>query len=173
MNRFLPHPLLVVCLILMWLLLTRFTPGHLLLGTAVALVAGWAMGSLQPVLPRPQPRPQPRLRPRLRRWDLLALLAVTVGWDIIRCNAALAGLLLTGGRSGRKSGFLRVPLDLRDPAGLALLAIIITATPGTAWLEHDQPSGVLLLHVFDLRDENVSRDLIRTRYEAPLLRIFG
>ena len=59
MTRILPHPLLTAALILMWLLLNRFSLGHLLLGTAVALVAGRAMAALEPV------------RPRIRRWDLV------------------------------------------------------------------------------------------------------
>ena len=63
-------------------------------------------------------------------------------------------------------------MRLRDPAALALLAIIITATPGTAWLEYDADTGVLLLHIFDLVDEAQWRDLILNRYESRLLEIF-
>ena len=59
MTRIVPHPLLTGALVVMWLLLNRFSLGHLLLGTAVALVAGRAMAALEPV------------RPRIRRWDLV------------------------------------------------------------------------------------------------------
>ncbi|WP_211242685.1 Na+/H+ antiporter subunit E, partial [Halopseudomonas bauzanensis] len=38
-----------------------------------------------------------------------------------------------GGRLN--SQFIRIPLDLRDPHGLAVLACIINSTPGTVWVE--------------------------------------
>ncbi|GLS88075.1 cation:proton antiporter [Cypionkella aquatica] len=162
MSRFFPHPLLSLALTAMWLLLTRFSLGNLLLGAAIALIAGWAMGALHP------------RRVRLRRWDLLAKLLCIVTWDILKSNATVAWAILTNGRGGkRRSGFVCIPLELRSINGLALLAIILTATPGTAWLEHDQDSGLLLLHVFDLRDGDDWSGLIRNRYEAPLLEIFG
>ena len=37
--------------------------------------------------------------------------------------------------SSGRSGFVNIPLDLRDPYALAALACIITATPGTLWVE--------------------------------------
>ncbi|EYD74227.1 Na(+) H(+) antiporter subunit E [Rubellimicrobium mesophilum DSM 19309] len=161
MSRLVPYPLLVVGLVLMWLILTRFSLGHLLLGTGIAVVAGWAMGALEPE------------RPRLRRWSAIPVLMGIVAWDILRSNVAVARLVLSEGRGARRSGFLRVPLRLRHPSALAVLAIIVTATPGTAWVEYDADTGVLLLHVFDLVDEAGWRDLIQNRYEARLLEIFG
>jgi multicomponent K+:H+ antiporter subunit E len=161
MSRLVPYPLLTLALILMWLLLNRFTPGHLLLGIVVAVVAGKSMSALQPA------------KPRIRRWDLLPQLVVTVLFDIVRSNLAVAGLILTGGRHGRRrSGFLEIPLQLRDPTGLAILAVIITATPGTAWMEYDARRDTVLLHVFDLIDESAWIDLIKGRYEALLREIF-
>jgi multicomponent K+:H+ antiporter subunit E len=56
--------------------------------------------------------------------------------------------------------------------GLAVLAIIVTATPGTAWMEYDAASGSLLLHVFDLVDEASWTDLVKNRYEHMLMEIF-
>lgn len=161
MRQLFPHPLLTVGLVAMWLMLTRFSLGNLLLGTVIALVAGWAMGALQPS------------RVRIRRWDLVLRLAAVVAWDILKSNAAVAWSIMTSGRGGkRQSGFVRIPLTLRSSAGLGMLSIIITATPGTAWLEHDQDSGLLLLHVFDLREGSDWTAFIRDRYEAPLLEIF-
>ena len=161
MSRLVPYPLLSLALVLMWLILTRFSLGHLLLGTGVAIVAGWAMGALR------------MDGPSLRRPSAIPGLFAIVAWDILRSNAAVASLILSGGRMGaRRSGFLSMPLRLRDPAALALLATIITATPGTAWLEYDADTGVLLLHIFDLVDEAQWRDLIQNRYESRLLEIF-
>lgn len=161
MRRLLPHPVLTVLLVGLWLALTRVSVGQFVLGTVVALLAGWAMGTLKVE------------RPSLRRSSAIPKLLGIVAWDILRSNATVAWLILSGGRHGqRRSGFLHVPLRLRHPAALATLAIIVTATPGTAWLEYDEVSGVLLLHVFDLVDEEEWRLLIQTRYEKRLLEIF-
>jgi multicomponent K+:H+ antiporter subunit E len=161
MSRLVPHPLLTAALIAMWLLLNRFSLGHLLLGTGVALVAGKSMSALQPA------------GPRLRRWDLIPRLAGVVVLDIVRSNVAVASLILTGGRHGaRRSGFVEIPLALRDPTALAILAVIVTATPGTAWMQYDARRGAVLLHVFDLVDEAAWIDLIKGRYEALLLEVF-
>ena len=64
---------------------------------------------------------------------------------------AEAGLILTDARGRRRrSGFVRITLDLTNRNALAILAIIITSTPGTAWIEYEPRNGQLLLHVFDL-----------------------
>lgn len=161
MSRLVPYPLLTLGLVLMWMILTRFTLGHLILGTVAAVVAGRAMGALGPE------------KPSLRRWSAIPRLLGIVAWDILRSNAAVAWLILTRGRRGtRHSGFVPIPLSLHHPLALAALATIVTATPGTAWIEYDAETGVLLLHVFDLVDEEEWRDLIRNRYEARLLEIF-
>src|SRR5690606_10106302 len=123
MTRLLPHPLLSLALLLMWLLLTRFSPGHLILGSATGVLAGLAFTRIEPVAPRIR-----AFRPLLR---LMGIVSV----DIVRSNWDVARLILTNGRSGeRRSAFVDIPLRLRDPVALALLAMIVTATPGTAWI---------------------------------------
>lgn len=160
MTRLVPHPLLTLGLLLLWLVLTRFSLGHLVLGSVIALGAGLVFARLEPAAPR-----------RRRVWPLLRLAGI-VAVDIVRSNLAVAWLILSDGRN-RRSGFVEIPLRLQDPGALALLALILTATPGTAWLEHDRATGVLLLHVFDLKDPEEWRVLIRDRYEALLLEAFG
>ncbi len=161
MTRLVPYPILTVSLIVMWMMLTRFSTGHLILGTAVALLAGLAMSALQPS------------RSRLRRWDKIPRLVVIVLGDIIRSNIAVAQLILSDGRHGqRHSGFVEIPIDLRDQTALAILSIVITSTPGTAWIQFDATSGRLLIHVFDLVDTETWVDLVKNRYEALLMEIF-
>lgn len=161
MNRILPHPLLTLALLLIWMTLTRFSLGHALLGGTIAIIAGQAMASLHPQ------------GPRLRRWDKIVHLAWIVFVDILRSNIAVVALVVTHGRHGRRhSDFLDIPLDLRDTSGLAWLAVIITATPGTAWIEYDSSRDRLIIHVFDLIDADGWRALIKNRYEAFLLEIF-
>jgi len=159
-SRVLPYPLLTAALAIMWMLLTSFSPGQLLLGTAVAMVAGQGMAALHPA------------KPRLRRWDLIPKLTAIVLYDIVRSNIAVAGIILQGRRRQRTSGLLTIPLELHHPMGLAVLAVIVTSTPGTAWIDYNSARGTLLLHVFDLVDEKEWLDLIKNRYEQLLLEIF-
>jgi len=161
-SRFLPHPLLFLALILFWLLLNGFSLGHLLLGAAVALVAGQAMAALVPH------------RPRIRRWDLVVLLALRFAADVARSNAAVARQIVVGRRPGQRPGFVEVDLPVRDPLALATLAVVLTSTPGTAWMDYNAASGRLLIHALDLGDDDGEelRLLVRDRYGAMLREIF-
>jgi multicomponent K+:H+ antiporter subunit E len=158
MSRAFPHPLLSTFVVVMWLLLNRFSLGHLVLGTAVALVAGQAMAALEPN------------RPRIRRPATILRLFAIVLLDIVRSNVAVARLILAGGP--RRQGFVEIDLALRDPTALAILAVIVTSTPGTAWMDYDATRGRLLIHVFDLRDEAAWRDIVNNRYARLLMEIF-
>ncbi|TQI73677.1 multisubunit potassium/proton antiporter PhaE subunit [Bosea sp. AK1] len=160
MSRALPYPLLTAALLLMWLLLTSFSTGQLLVGAAVAIGASHAMAALQPS------------KPRLRRWQLLPRLLGIVVLDILQSNIDVARIIIGGDRRGRVAGFVAIPLDLRDKTGLALLSCIVTSTPGTAWVEYAPDTGVLLIHVLDLVEGADWVSLIKNRYEALLMEIF-
>jgi multicomponent K+:H+ antiporter subunit E len=67
---------------------------------------------------------------------------------------------------------MKIPLDLRDPYGLAALACIITATPGTVWAGLSPDGGTLTIHVLDLQDEEAWVRIIKQRYERRLMEIF-
>ncbi|MEB2847490.1 Na+/H+ antiporter subunit E [Rhizobiales bacterium RZME27] len=157
----LPYPLLTLSLILMWLLLSGFTPGQFILGTLVAVFASWAMASLRPD------------KPKIRKWHLLPKLVTIVFLDIIRSNLAVAYVLLFGRKRGQRSGFLAIPLEIEDRTALSVLAIILTSTPGSAWLEYDPHDRTVLLHVLDLQNEDEWIDLVKNRYEKLLMEIFA
>lgn len=160
MRRWLPHPLLAAALLVMWLLLNQsMSPGHIVLGSVVALVASKALAAL-----RPEPVRLASAGPVL---GLIGLVLV----DIVRSNFAVARIVLFPRK--RVSGFVRVPLELSNIHGLTVLACIITATPGTLWVQFDSADGVLLIHVLDLVDEDAWIHQLKTRYEARLLRIFA
>jgi multicomponent K+:H+ antiporter subunit E len=154
-------PVLTGFLLLIWLLLNdTLSVGHIVLGLLFAVALAWTSGALRP------------LRPRLRRPDLVLVLLGRVVYDIVRSNMAVARIVL--GLAGRevRSGFVKVPLALTDPHGLAVLAGIVTATPGTVWAGHDVATSTLTLHVLDLRSEQEWIDWVKNHYEALLLRIF-
>ncbi len=161
MRRWLPFPLLAAALLAMWLLLNESVgPGAVLLGGVLALGASRLLARLGPP------------RARLRRPRAALGLAAIVLAEIVRSNIAVAGIILRPGMQGRRSGFVRIPLDMRDPYGLATLACIITATPGTLWVEYDSAGSAMLLHVLDLIDEEAWARTIKDRYERRLMEIF-
>ena len=161
MTRWLPHPLLTLALVVMWLLLNQsVSPGQVLLGIGVALFASRAMVALHPE------------KVRIRWTMAIPRLARLVLADIVRSNIAVGRIVLFGKKRERVSGFIHLPLDLRDRYGLATLAIIITATPGTLWMQHDAARNILLVHVLDLVDEEEWIRLFKTRYERLLMEIF-
>lgn len=160
MSRWLPFPLLAASLLAMWVLLNGATPGHLLLGAAIALGASRVMSALQPA------------KPRIRRWGSVARLVGMVFADIFRSNVAVATIILRGHHRSARSGFVTIPLAIRDRTALAVLACVVTATPGTAWVEYRSRRDTLLIHVLDLVEEQDWIDLIKGRYEPLLQEIF-
>lgn len=161
MRHALRHPGLVLSLLVAWLLLVgSVSPGALLLGIAVALIGGGAAAAMQ--LPRP----------RLRRLARLPELLRDIAAEVFRSNAAVARIILRGDAdTGRRSGFVRIPLDLRSPTGLTALACILTATPGTIWVDYDTTDGTMLLHVLDVIDEEAWTRIVKDRWEKRLMEI--
>jgi multicomponent K+:H+ antiporter subunit E len=161
MRRVLPTPLLSLALFLLWLLLSQsLSAGTLLLG-AVQAVA-WPL-----LTARLRPAPA-----RVRRPLAILRLLVNVGVDIVRSNVAVARAILTQRSRDIRSGFVHVPLDVRDPNALAVLAMIVAATPGTAWAELSRDRSTLLLHVLAVEDEALFIADIKRRYERHLREIF-
>ncbi|ONF96999.1 Na+/H+ antiporter subunit E [Sphingomonas jeddahensis] len=160
MIRLIPHPFLGLALLALWLLLTQsVSPGQILLGAAASLIGMQAYAALDA-------GPSGRLRVRL-----IFKLAGLVAADIARSNLAVAAVILFR-QPDRVAGFIRVPIALKNRQALAMLALIVTATPGTLWVDFDRRNGTLLLHVLDLVDEEVWVRLIKDRYEALLMEIF-
>lgn len=153
---------LVLALTVLWLMLNQsLSLGHLLLGFALAVGLAWAGSTLRPV------------QARIRRIDVAVALLAIVLVDVIRSNFAVARVVL--GLTGSKtveSGFVDVPLSIKDPHGVAALATILTATPGTVWVGLNADGTRLRVHVLDLHDPEYWVGIIQDRYECRLKRIF-
>lgn len=155
-------PVFAIMLLVMWLLLnSTVSIGHIVLGSIIAVALLAAAYRLRP------------LQPRMRNGARLMRLLIDVFVDVVRSNIGVARVVLglTGGRQVT-AGFIEVPLDLHDPHGLATLAMIITSTPGTAWVDHSVEQHKLTIHVLDLVDEAEWIHRIKTRYERPLMEVF-
>ncbi len=158
MRAILPYPLVAVALAVMWLLLSGFSRGQAVLAVVVSIAATHGFAALGEV------------SPHIRRWLAIPQLVGIVLWDILLSNFTVVRIILFGRR--HRSGFIAVPLRIRSPSGLAILSIIVTATPGTAWFDYSTARNEVLIHVLDLDDEEHWKALIANRYERLLLEIF-
>ena len=73
--------------------------------------------------------------------------------------------------ANRAQGFTLIELMI-VVAILAILAAIITCTPGTLWVQYDSGRNRLLMHIFDLVDPETWPAQIKGRYECLLMEIF-
>jgi multicomponent K+:H+ antiporter subunit E len=161
MKRLLPSPLLSSGLLVLWILLMESaSAGTLAFGAVLAIFWPAVTASL---------RPAPV---RVRKPLVIARLLARVVGDMLRANLHVARTILTGRQRDMNSGFVRVPLDLEDPNGLAVLAMIITFTPGTAWVQLSPDGRTLLIHVLTLAAEPELVQSIKADYERPLMEIF-
>jgi multicomponent K+:H+ antiporter subunit E len=151
-----------LALLAMWLLLNQtLAPGQVALGAALALGGVWALARLQPPAGR------------VRRAAAIAELAWLVLLDIVRSNLAVARLVVYPRARRRVAGFVEMPLASSHPGALAVMACILTATPGTSWARFDRARNILVVHVFDLIDEGEWLQRFKERYERRLMEIFG
>lgn len=161
MRRWLPSPPLSLALFVVWLLLNQaLDAGTLLMAAFLAVLVPLLTRSLRPA------------KVRMRKPGVALRLVVRVTGDLLHSALTVARLLLTRRTADIEAHFVEIPLQLRDPNALAMLAMICCLTPGTAWGELSFDRSRLLLHVFDEKDEAAFITLIKTRYEAPLMEIF-
>lgn len=159
LNKILPHPFMALCLAASWLILAgTYSPASFLMAGLLALTLPHILTILDAKKSHAK-----KILPLLRLFCI-------VFYDIVRSNIAVAAIIL--GLKTAKSGFLHVPLDIRSPTALSILGIIITSTPGTIWVQYDSRSGILLMHILDLVDEEAWINIIKNRYERILAETF-
>jgi multicomponent K+:H+ antiporter subunit E len=162
-KRLLPSPLLSLALLATWLMLNESaSAGHLLLGVALAVVLPWFTERWRPD------------KARLSRIDVALRLGLHVLVDIVKSNLVVARRIL-GPERLITPRFVWVPLTLRDPHAIVVLAGIVTMTPGTLSADLSDDRRHLLVHAFDVDDDAGEAALvadIQQRYEAPLKLIF-
>lgn len=157
MSQFLPHPILSLMLLGLWLLLVNsLSPGQILLGAVLAWLIPlytarfWAA------------------QVRIRRPLALLRLAGRVLVDIIVANLAVARLIV-GPIARIQPAFIRMPLRLQGNVGVSLLANIVTLTPGTLSASLSPDRSELIVHALQGTDPEAIIEEIRERYEQPLL----
>ncbi len=160
-RRIFPHPYLTVALVLIWMaLVNRFAWG--------SLVFAILLGIVLPVLIRPYWPGNPSLRSPGR----MILYVGLVLHDIVKANVDVALIVLFKPVSRLQPAWITIPLELRSPEGIAVLAGTITLTPGTVSADLSQDGRTLLVHCLHAPDPESVRDEIKSRYEARLKEIF-
>lgn len=161
LGRLAPHPRLSLLLLAVWLLMVNsLSVGALLLGALLALAIPLATAAFWPDTPRPM---------SLRK---LAAYILLVLWDVVVANVVVARIILTKRNSQLSPAFVTIPLDVRSPEAITLLAGAITMTPGTVSADLSADGRSLLVHALHAPDPDAVRDEIKRRYEERLKEIF-
>ncbi|WP_146344274.1 Na+/H+ antiporter subunit E [Falsiphaeobacter marinintestinus] len=159
--RIFPHPHLTILLTVVWLLMVnKFSLN--------SLVFGLFLGIVIPFLTRPY-WPD---RPQLLSWPRVVEYVLVVLWDIVVANFIVARIVLFKPNAKRSPGWVCVPIELRAPEAITVLAGTITMTPGTLTADLSDEGHCLLIHCLDAPDPAAIRDEIKQRYERRLKEIF-
>lgn len=160
-QRWIPHPLLSLLLIYLWMgLINNFTWGAFLMGSILGIAIPIITRSIWDRVPK------------ISSVGNVVVYTLIVFWDIVVANIQVALLILFRPNSTLRSQWFTVPLDLKSQEAIAALAITVSLTPGTVSCDLAANSGSLLVHALDTGDIDAEVAKIKNRYEARLRRIF-
>ena len=158
----LPHPFLTLILAIVWVLLqNNVTAGMVVFGIILGILIPWVTSAWWPDTPK-----------GFRLGKMVGYSFVVI-WDIIIANIQVAWIVLTVPNSKLKPAWIVVPLKLKQPEAITVLAGTITLTPGTVSADLSDEGYSLLVHVLHTDDPDGVRDEIKARYERRLLEIFA
>jgi multicomponent K+:H+ antiporter subunit E len=160
-KRFLPHPVLSVTLVIVWLLLVN---GWSLNSLVFAVVLGIAV----PIFTQPYWPDMPKLR------NPVAIVGymLVVLYDICKANIEVALIVMFKPNAKLQPAWVCIPLDLRTPEAITVLAGTITMTPGTVSSDIAADGRSLLVHCLNAPDPDAVVAEIKHRYERRLKEIF-
>ena len=155
-----PHPLVSIIVGISWVLLAHsLDVATLFMALVLAIVIPFMVKRFIDYTPN-------------IHWVPAIRLFFVVLWDIVISNINVAKLVL-GPTKNLHPKWFRVPLDTRHEEVNALLAMIITTTPGTVSAGIDQDRGDILVHALSTDDVDAEIETIKRRYEQPLIEIFS
>jgi multicomponent K+:H+ antiporter subunit E len=160
-NWLLPHPLLTLILAGVWVTLQNSV-------SAGMVVFGIILGI---IIPRITAAWWPERPGGFKPLHVIEYIIVVV-WDIIVANIEVAWIILTKPNAKLQPAWIEVPLDLKTPEAITILAGTITLTPGTVSADLSNEGNSLLVHALDAADPEAVRDDIKNRYERRLKEIF-
>lgn len=161
MQRWLPHPLLTLVLVLLWLaLVNEYSHGNLLLAVTLGIAIPIYTSNFWP--------DRPLIRSPFRAIAFIAI----VCWDIMIANLVVAWTILFRSNRHLRTRWVVVPLELTSPEAITTLAATITLTPGTVTSDLSADGQSLLVHCLDVSDPDAEVARIKQRYEARIKAIF-
>jgi multicomponent K+:H+ antiporter subunit E len=161
LKRYLPHPLLSVALIVIWVMLAnRISVGTVVFAVILAVIIPLISQSFWPG------------RPKVGNLWAIFEYGLIVLWDILVANVVVAGLVLFRKADSLEPASVTVPLDLTSPEAITALAGTITMTPGTVTIDLSRDARSLLVHCLHAPDPQAVVDDIKSRYERRLKEIF-
>ena len=156
-----PHPLLTALLTLVWVILqNNVSAGMVVFGIILGIIIPLMTASWWPDRPR-----------GIKAFKMLSYCLMVV-WDIIVANIQVAWIILTRSNASLRPAWVVIPLELRQPEAITILAGTITLTPGTVSADLSNEGHSLLVHALDTDDPDGVRDEIKERYERRLKEIF-
>ena len=157
----LPHPFLTLLLTVVWTLLQNgISAGMVVFGVILGIIIPKMTSIWWPDTPQ-----------GFRLGKMMSY-SCMVMWDILVANVQVAWIVLSVPNSKLKPAWIVIPLDLRQPEAITLLAGTITLTPGTVSADLSSEGHSLLVHVLHTDDPDAVRDDIKSRYERRLKEIF-
>ena len=160
MNKIIPHPILSVSLLLVWLLLNNtIAPGHIVLGAILAILIPWFSSSFW------------EERVCAKHPLTFIKFVCIVLYDIVVANIVVARQVL-GSNSDLEPKLFKLPITIEHPLGISILASTISLTPGTVSCDLSEDRNHLLIHGLSVSDVEEEIKTILQRYEKPLLEVF-
>lgn len=156
-QRWVPHPLLTLVLVLLWMaLLNNFTAGGLLVGVVLGMLIPIYTANFWPQ------------RPVIRNPLNVPVFFIIVLWDVVIANLQVAYLILFRPSARLRTRWIAVPLDLTSPEAITVLIGTITLTPGTVASDLSADGRTLLVHCLDVGDAPALVQRIKHRYERRI-----
>jgi len=160
-NWLLPHPYLTLLLAIVWTLLqNEISSGMVVFGIILGII-----------IPRFTAIWWPD-RPKAFHLGKMLSYSLIVMWDIMVANVQVAWIVLSVPNTKLKPTWIVIPLELRKPEAITVLAGTITLTPGTVSADLSEDGQSLLVHVLHTDDPHAEIATIKNRYERRLLEIF-
>jgi len=157
----LPHPFLTLLLTIVWVLLqNQVSAGMVVFGLILGIIIPRGTSVWWPDTPKGF------------KLGKMASYSLMVMWDIIVANIQVAWIVISVPNAKLKPAWIVIPLQLRQPEAITLLAGTITLTPGTVSADLSDEGHSLLVHVLHTHDPDAVAKDIKTRYELRLKEIF-
>jgi len=105
------------------------------------------------------------------KFNKLVAFALFFFWELFRANFNVVRLVLFKANKAIHPAIVAIPLSAETEAEIALLANLISLTPGTLSLDVSTDQQVLYIHAIDVTDEDRLRENLKNGLETRLLEI--